>query len=118
MSNIRTVAWNGERIDMPDREEDSAVSRRAMLKGAAGAGAAGIAATALSGMAVVASGGARTSPDASPDARDLAESQAADEVIVVHVRDVAAGEIDIYRGTTETRLLDRELAARLARASR
>lgn len=29
-----------------------------------------------------------------------------------------AGEIDIYRGTTQTRLLDRELAARLVRASR
>lgn len=107
---------------MPDREEDSAVSRRAMLKGAAGAGAAGIAATALSGMAVVASGGARALSPASPDLRGPAESQAAgeaaDEVIVVHVRDVAAGEIDIYRGTTETRVLDRELAARLARASR
>lgn len=107
---------------MPDLEEDSAVSRRAMLRGAAGAGAAGIAATALSGMAVVASGGARTSSPASPDRRGPAETEAADEaadeVIVVHVRDVAAGEIDIYRGTSETRLLDRELAARLARASR
>jgi enterochelin esterase-like enzyme len=134
MSNIRSIAWNGERIDMPDLEEGSAVSRRAMLKGAAGASAAGIAATALGGMAVTASGGVRTSSPAAPDLRGPAGTEAADEtaveaadetadetadeVIVVHVRDVAAGEIDIYRGTTETRLLDRELAARLARASR
>jgi hypothetical protein len=104
---------------MPDLEEDSAVSRRLMLKGAAGAGVAGIA---LGGMAVSGSGRARTSSPASLEGRGPAESEAAgeatSEAIVVHVRDVAAGEIDIYRGTTETRLLDRELAARLARASR
>jgi hypothetical protein len=95
------------------------MSRRLVLKGAAGAGAAGIAATALTGMAVAAPG--RASSPASPDLRDPAGSaadEAPGEAIVVHVRDVAAGEIDIYRGTTETRLVDRELAARLARASR
>jgi hypothetical protein len=103
---------------MPDLEEDSAVSRRLVLKGAAGAGAAGIA---LGGMAVSGSGRARTSSPASAELRGAAEpvaGETAGEAIVVHVRDVAAGEIDIYRGTTETRLVDRELAARLARASR
>jgi hypothetical protein len=38
--------------------------------------------------------------------------------IVVHVRDVESGEIDVFRGTGQTRLLDPELAARLVRASR
>jgi hypothetical protein len=36
----------------------------------------------------------------------------------VHVRDAASGEIDVFRGTTQTRLHDRDLAARLVRASR
>jgi hypothetical protein len=89
-----------------------------MLKGAAGAGAAGIAATALGGMAMPASATVTSSSRTMPDPHGPAEDEAADETIVVHVRDAAAGEIDIYRGTTQTRLLDRELAARLVRASR
>ena len=108
---------------MPD-PEDSGVSRRLVLKGAAGAGAAGIAATALGGMAMPASATVTSSSRATPDRHGSAEGEAAGqdeaagETIVAHVRDAAAGEIDIYRGTTQTRLLDRELAARLVRASR
>ena len=106
---------------MPDLE-DSGVSRRLMLKGAAGAGAAGIAATALGGMAVPASAAisnsSRTTSEVRGRAEDEAADKAADETIVVHVRDAAAGEIDIYRGTAQIRLVDRELAARLVRASR
>jgi hypothetical protein len=37
---------------------------------------------------------------------------------VVHVRDAATGEIDVFRGTTHTRLHDRGLAAQLVRASK
>jgi hypothetical protein len=102
---------------MPDLE-DSVVSRRLVLKGAAGAGAAGIAVTALSARTAMAAETAKTSSRTSPELGAPAESEDADETIVVHVRDAAAGEIDIYRGTTETRLLDRELAARIVRASR
>jgi hypothetical protein len=40
------------------------------------------------------------------------------EAVVVHVRDVRTGEMDVYRGTSHARVLDRALAARLARASR
>jgi hypothetical protein len=35
----------------------------------------------------------------------------------VHVRDAAAGEMDVFRGTACTRVRDKELAARLVRAS-
>jgi hypothetical protein len=35
---------------------------------------------------------------------------------VVHVRDVRTGDMDIFAGTTMTRLRDRALAARLAGA--
>jgi len=38
--------------------------------------------------------------------------------VVVHVRSVRSGEMDIYRGTSHARVTDRDLAARLARASK
>jgi hypothetical protein len=37
---------------------------------------------------------------------------------VVHLRDVRSGEMDVFAGTSRTRLRDPELAARLARAAR
>ena len=37
---------------------------------------------------------------------------------MIHVRDARTGEMDIFAGTTRTRLVDPTLAARLARASR
>ena len=40
------------------------------------------------------------------------------EQVVVHVRDTATGEMDVFRGTTCTRVRDAELAARLLRAGR
>jgi hypothetical protein len=91
------------------------VSRRSMLMGAAGAGAAGVAAVALGGAA------ARPQPGGSAarhgaQAADLSAADLA-EPVVVHVRDAARGEIEVFRGTTSTRLQDRELAARLVRAS-
>jgi hypothetical protein len=36
---------------------------------------------------------------------------------VVHVRDARTGELDVFRGTSQFRLQDRELAARLLRAA-
>jgi len=39
------------------------------------------------------------------------------EPVVVHVRDAATGEMDVFRGTTHTRVHDKELAARLVGAS-
>jgi hypothetical protein len=40
------------------------------------------------------------------------------EQIVVHVRDARSGEIDVFRGSSQTRVHDPDLAARLVRASR
>jgi len=110
-----------ENIGTPARPsagpERRAPSRRAVLRGAAGAGAAGIAAATLGGVVApvpAAAGAQARDPRTSPDAA----AAAADESIVVHVRDAAAGQIDVFRGTTQTRLQDRDLAARLVRASR
>jgi len=85
-----------------------------VLRVAAGAGAAGVAASALTRIAVPAS--ATTQAHGAHAAR-----QGPDQVtdpVVVHVRDASAGDIDVFRGTSVTRLRDRDLAARIVRASR
>jgi hypothetical protein len=113
---------------MPDRDkaaDPARVSRRSMLIGAAGAGAAGIAAATLASAVLPATAGASAAGASAagrgPSAGDPRpdELSAADlaEPVVVHVRNAARGEIEIFRGTTATRLRDRDLAARLVRAS-
>jgi hypothetical protein len=118
---------------MPDRNkaaEAARLSRRSMLMGAAGAGAAGVAAATL-GSAVLpalaagagpAAAGPRAGRPAGPQQADSSQADelsAADlaEPVVVHVRDAARGELEVFRGTSATRLQDRDLAARLVRAS-
>jgi hypothetical protein len=99
-------------------------TRRALFRGAAGVGAAGVAAAALSGLGARATAGRGVAVHDS-DA-DLAAGPAGDgdiaaedaEQIVVHVKDAAAGRIDLYRGSGLVRLHDPELARRLARLSR
>jgi hypothetical protein len=114
---------------MPDRNKaaDAArLPRRSMLLAAAGAGAAGVAAAALGSTALPALA-AGSGPDAGaaagdgaaaghPQVNDLSPADLA-EPLVVHVRDAARGELEVFRGATATRLRDRDLAARLVRAS-
>ena len=95
--------------------ESSSPSRRSVLRGAAGASAAGLAVTALGGFGLTAASAAVKSHSA---ATHGSAEEEAEESIVVHVRDAAAGDIVIFRGTTATHLRDRDLAARLVRASR
>jgi alkylation response protein AidB-like acyl-CoA dehydrogenase len=92
------------------------LSRRSMLRGAAGAGAAGLAMTALGvSPAVAASRRAHARP--APD-QQVPDHIADGEAVVVHVLSVRSGEMDVYRGTSHVRVRDRALAARLARVSR
>jgi len=93
---------------------DGQISRRSVLRGAAGVGAAGIAVTALAGApALAASRPAK--PSAQP--QHPADEGAAGEAVVVHVRDLRTGQMDVYRGTGHVRVHDRELARQLARVS-
>ena len=94
--------------------EASALSRRLVLRGAAGAGAAGIAAAALMGGALPAAAGTKA---AAGPARAGTAGAGESEPVVVHVRDAATGEMDVFRGPTHTRVHDKELAARLVGAS-
>jgi hypothetical protein len=103
-----------------ERDEQQRLSRRSVLRGAAGAGAAGIAAATLAGVAAPAL--AATTKAARPQGREATAATDADadtsDEIVVHVRDARSGQIDLFRGTSQTSVHDRELAARLVRASK
>jgi hypothetical protein len=93
------------------------VSRRSVIRGAATAGAAGLAATALGG-ALSPAAAASTRPAAGT--RSSAPASGAVKApagpIVVHVRDAKSGDIEVFSGTSQTRLRDTDLAARIARA--
>ncbi len=86
----------------------SLLSRRSVLQGAVSAGAAGVAATALI------TAGLPAAADAMAPGRARTEES---EPLVIHIRDTAAGEMDVFRGTAHVRVHDKDLAARLVRAS-
>jgi hypothetical protein len=88
------------------------VSRRSVLAGAS-AGAAGLA---LTGLAAAPALAARTSRLAAGASHQEAAPDG--DALVVHVRDIRTGEMDVYRGTSHVRVTDRSVATMLARASR
>ena len=101
---------------MPSQDAKRAerLSRRSLLQGAATAGAAGLAVTAIGAAAArpwppPAERRRRTSRDRRTPARPRGP-------IVVHVRDARTGDIEVFAGTSQTRLRDKDLAARIARA--
>ncbi len=91
-------------------EQTRRLSRRSMLRGAATAGAAGLAVTAI---------GSTVSPAFAATSQTQSRSAPAPQVagpIMVHVRDAKSGDIEVFSGTSKTRLRDKDLAARIARA--
>jgi hypothetical protein len=57
---------------------------------------------------------AAVSRPAAPAAAD--QSPDHDGPIVVHVRDARSGDIEVFAGTSQTRVRDKDLAARITRA--
>jgi nitrous oxide reductase len=110
--------------DATDDAGQPRVSRRSLL-GVAGVSAAGLAAGAFGGLgsaqAATAAKPAASSRDQGTSqpaqAAEPAEQPSADEHVVVHVQAGTNGDIHVYRGTSETRLQDPDLAARLRRAA-
>jgi hypothetical protein len=94
----------------------SQVSRRSLL-GAAGVGAAGLAAGAFGGIAAAAPAAAATSPAARAHG-DAGQRRESDAPVVVHVRSGRSGDLDVFSGTSHTRVHDPDLAARLRRTIR
>jgi hypothetical protein len=109
----------------PDQPEDGSAegakhpgpSRRSVLYGAAGLAGAGLAATAIGTLAVPA---AAASAAAAPRAHtgQAAGVPSPAEPVIVHVRDLRSGEMDVFAGESKTQLRDPGLAARLAHAIR
>jgi hypothetical protein len=105
-----------------DAKEGRRLSRRSLLQGAATAGAAGLAATAIG------AAGPALAATSSPQAADQSPGRSSDQSpgqphrgapagpIMVHVRDTRSGDIEVFAGTSQTRLRDKDLAARIARS--
>jgi hypothetical protein len=80
------------------------------MRGAAGLAGAGLAAGAITG-AVAAPATAAAARPGRPSAGDASPAGP----VIVHVRDVASGEMDVFAGTSHARLTDPRLAAALVR---
>ena len=95
-------------------------SRRSIIRGAATAGAAGLAVTALGGALSPAASASTRAADSTRAAGAAAgtshDQNAADGPIVVHVRNAKSGDIEVFSGTGQTRVRDADLAARIVRA--
>jgi hypothetical protein len=105
---------SAERAGDPDPLAGSSgrrLSRRSMLHTVAAASAAGLAATALGAARPAAAAASRPSPGSASTAK------AASGPLVVHVRDARSGDIEVFSGTSQTRLRDKDLAARITRAA-
>jgi hypothetical protein len=89
-------------------------SRRSVLYGAAGLAGAGLAATAIGTIAPAAAASAAAAPRA--HAGQAAGASNAAGPVIVHVRDLRSGEMDVFAGESKTRLRDPGLAAKLAHA--
>jgi hypothetical protein len=113
-----------ERIVMPSQDAKRAaraergLSRRSVLQGAATAGAAGLAVTALGAATARPALAATSSSASSSSSAGSAAGAHHSDPIVVHVRNARTGDIEIFSGTSQTRLRDRDLAARIAGAVR
>jgi hypothetical protein len=99
------------------------MSRRSVIRGAATAGAAGLAVTALGGALSPAAAAAANRPvpagapaPAGAGAAAPAGAGAPAGPIVVHVRNAKSGDIEVFSGTSQTRLRDTDLTARIVRA--
>ncbi len=103
-------------------ETTAGPSRRCVLRGAAGAGAVGIAAAvgvgAASGVAAAATRPAAGSRANAGSASAEHSADAAGGPLVVYLRDAASGEFDVFAGTSRATIVDPDLAARLTRAVR
>jgi nitrous oxide reductase len=92
------------------------LSRRSLLQGAATAGAAGLAATALGAAAASPALAATGRPSAARGPQRGAGAPGSSGPIVVHVRNAKSGDIEVFSGTSQNRLRDKDLANRIARA--
>jgi nitrous oxide reductase len=92
-------------------DEGRHLSRRSMLRGAATAGAAGLAVTAMGAAATPAFAATKRPATAETHGEVTHEGP-----IMVHVRDAKSGDIEVFSGTSKTRVTDKHLAALITKA--
>src|SRR5579871_1034640 len=103
-------------MGMPTDQFSHPASRRSVLRGAAGLGAAGIAATALTGVAGPALAAAKPEAGHEPghggghEAGHDAGHEGGPHPVVAHVRDASTGHIELYSGTSQVHVRDKDLA--------
>jgi hypothetical protein len=102
---------------LPENEAASALSRRGLIRNAAGAGAVGLAAGVLLTSAAGTAAAAPAEAGRPAALGEHAEAQRAGEPLIVHLRDAASGELDIYHGEQHRRVKDGKLAAALRNAA-
>jgi hypothetical protein len=107
----RTVRPTGAEAE---EQEGGSPSRRTLLRGAAGVAGAGLAATAVAG--AVAGPALATAASAAPAPAGKDGQTSHGPAVVVHVRDAGTGEMEIFSGTSQVKVRDPQLAAKLVRA--
>ena len=105
-----------DRTDRPtgaaaEGSEDGGPSRRTLLRGAAGIAGAGLAASTVAG--AVAGPALATTASA---AAATGGGETGHGPVVVHVRDAASGEMEIFSGTSQVKIRDPHIAAKLVKA--
>ncbi|MEY9964358.1 putative glutamine amidotransferase [Streptacidiphilus sp. MAP12-16] len=105
-------------VPLPETDAMSDLSRRGLIRNAAGAGAAGLAAgVLLNAAAGTAQAAEPRSAEPSFESRPGERPVTSAETLIVHVRDAKTGELDIYHGHQHRVVRDRKLAAALLRAA-
>ncbi|MER7674025.1 hypothetical protein ABTY61_36980 [Kitasatospora sp. NPDC096128] len=99
--------------DTPADTPPNGLSRRRLMRQAAAVGAAGLAATLVTGAGAGTAAAADDAPAADPHRAPVPDH---DEPMIVHVRDIRSGHLDVYSGERHQRVQDPALAAALARA--
>jgi hypothetical protein len=115
MSTSDTHDIDDQTTRLPDVETPgTSVSRRTLMKSAAGVG---VAAAAI-GVVGVAIGTAHSGAIESEVDDGAAATLAGANAVIVHVTDFASGRLEVFNGFTRTQITDRDLAARIARAAK
>jgi len=91
-------------------------SRRSVLYGAAGLAGAGLAATAIAGTLAAPAAAAPVSAALRARPGQAARVPSPAEPVIVHIRDLRSGEMEVFAGEATARLRDPGLAARIAHA--
>jgi len=103
---------------VPENDTASALSRRGLIRNAAGAGAAGLAAgVLLNASAASAATPGRAEPAAQPAAAEPDRRAAVAEPLIVRLPAAGSDALDIFHGEEHRQVHDADLAAALRKAA-